>query len=316
MTDEEKARLAEEAAFAQGANDVLGIQPTAPAASESQPGTTPAATQESSNAAAPNSKPEEPPAAKADDAEGKDTNKPEDWSWTKDKFEQFNSSIEERLKSLPIVDQAAVKAQLDTELAKVFGKIGEVTRTLNELKSARPSRIDAAKLKTMANEWGPEFAASVAEDLSQAIVSDPGQSPEELEALITKHASKAVEERVKEQVEKIREEIDIVNGQRTLAAVLGRNWAQEFKGAEFESFLKTLTKERVQAFNETVDPVDYIEIHRDYKAWAAAEQAKVAAKEAERKKLEAAVTPSGDGSPPPQENEEDAFVSGFKSVRG
>lgn len=211
------------------------------------------------------------------------------------------------------------KDHVDAEVRKVFSKIGEINRTVQELaknlsagKSGR--KITAEALKRV-NEELPGLGDALAQDLSeilgstevaQAAAEAKGQvfDPEAYHAEKLAPALQAMEARIA----KVSEE-----AQTELLEFMHPDFESVLKGDDFKAWLLTLPEDRRKTVVESPRAVVAGKAITEFKTWKEA-----AAKEAAKKKsrLEGAVTPQGAGAPPSQRSQDDDadFSAGYNKA--
>lgn len=212
------------------------------------------------------------------------------------------------------------KAHVDAEVRKVFSKIGEINRTVQELaknlsagKSGR--KITAEALKRV-NEELPGLGDALAQDLSeilggtevaQAAAEAKGQvfDPEAYHTEKLAPALQAMEARIA----KVSEE-----AQTELLEYMHPDFETVLKTDEFKAWLLTLAEDRRKTVVESPRAVVAGKAITEFKEWR-----EKAAKEAAKKKsrLEGAVTPQGTSGPPGQRSQDDDadFNAGFNRAK-
>ena len=98
-----------------------------------------------------------------------------------------------------------------------------------------------------------------------------------------------------------------------LLSVMHPDWKSIPSTPEFAQWKGTLAPDELQVVNDSWDALSVGDALTKFKAWKAQT---VQAKQQRQSRLEAAVTPRGTRQPTPSMTEQDAFLAGFKSVRG
>ncbi len=212
-------------------------------------------------------------------------------------------------------------AKVDTEVRKVFSKIGEINRTVQELNkklSAGPSgrKFTAADLKRVNDEL-PGLGEALAQDLSallggadaaQAAAESKGQTfdPEAYHAEKLAPALQKMEARIAQVSEE---------AQTELLAYIHPDYEAYLKTDTFSNWLKSLPEDRRKAVVESPRAVVAAQAITDAKAWQAKAEK---AKKQSQTRLEGAITPKGAGAQPAnQQPDEDAgFRRGYKKAAG
>lgn len=221
----------------------------------------------------------------------------------------------------PMVEQARA------EIRKNFGQIGEINRTLTELKSsiaagnqsaASRKKLTAEALKRV-NEELPGLGDALAQDLAefldgpdvaaqaaaaQAKAESKGQTFDS-EAFFTSKIGPALESLEARANE--RAELRIVKS-------MHRDFDRVVASAEFGAWLVTLPTEEQTRIRESEDGFVAADAVTEFKAHR---EKQVKGKTNKQNRLEGALTPSGDKTPSSHvDNDEDAaFEKGFKSVK-
>lgn len=230
----------------------------------------------------------------------------------------FGMTEQEFKTALTQAGQGGVQANV--EVRKAFGKIGEISRTLQDLSknlSAKGGRkITVDKLKRVEAEL-PGLGAALAQDLSEALdgaeqaqaaAAEKGQQfdPEKYHNEKVAPALSAIETRLAEVTDGI---------QSSLLSFMHPGWKSYLKTDDFKNWLKTLPDARKTAVIDSPHAEDAGQAIADAKTWA--EQQKKAAKK-QQNKLEAAVGPQGTGAAPVKQqlDDEAAFRKGYNNVKG
>lgn len=186
--------------------------------------------------------------------------------------------------------------------SKVFGSLGALRQAVDALK-AQPTQQAAAPLnialKRLSQEY-PEMAESLMEDLKESLGSGVGGQqfdPDAVDRIVTQrleNTSKGYELK--------------------LLSVMHPDWKAIPASPEFEQWKGTLAPDELQVVNESWDAIAVGDTLTKFKAWKTQTSQ---AKQNRQSRLEAAATPTrGARTPTPSLTENDAFVAGWKSVRG
>lgn len=197
--------------------------------------------------------------------------------------------------------QLARVAELDEmkqQVRQAFGKIGELNAKLQQAQTAKAT-LSPGQLKRLASEF-PEMAALLEEDLGSLSVGgnqfDPSPLVNEL------HATKQQFEEAKQEQEK------------KLLSIAHRDWQTVVASDDFTLWKQTLPSEERQTLDTSWDALYIADKISEFKEWRGKAQT---SKQQKTKRLEAAVTPQGITKAGPSAiNDDDAFLAGFKAVRG
>lgn len=182
--------------------------------------------------------------------------------------------------------------------SKLFGTVGSLKQSIDAIKS-QPQPQGTVKLngalKRLSAEF-PEMAAMLSEDLTEALqgaaTGHGGVDNAEIESRF-EQSNKAMELK--------------------LLTMAHRGWEKDVRTPEFEQWKGTLPPNELQIVNDSWDAVSVSAALDKFKEW---KSATTQTKQVRQNRLEAAITPRGNRAPTPAMSEEDAFLSGFKSVRG
>lgn len=204
---------------------------------------------------------------------------------------------EEQVKDL--LTKAAEVDKLKERESKLFGTIGSLKQSIEAIKSqpqAQPAqavKLNGA-LKRLSAEF-PEMAAMLSEDLNEALQGTAGAGGVDNTLLDSRleQTSKAMELK--------------------LLSMAHRGWEKDVQTPEFAQWKGTLSPEELQIVNDSWDAVSVSAVLDKFKEW---KSAATQTKQVRQNRLEAAITPRGNKAPTPVMSENDAFLAGFKSVRG
>lgn len=211
-------------------------------------------------------------------------------------------------------------ATATAEVRKAFGKIGEITRTLQQLQqnlSAPKGRKITAEALKRVNEELPGLGAALAQDLqeilggadqAQATAEAKGQQfdPDKYHTEKVAPALENIETRLAEAQDEM---------QNSLLTFMHPDWQSYLKTDGFKNWLQTLPEDQRTAVRTSPHASVAGKAITDAKAWN--EQQKKAAKR-KNDRLEAAVTPKGTNAAPAQSqpSEEESLRRGYHKAKG
>ena len=199
---------------------------------------------------------------------------------------------EEQIKELVSTVEALKQRE-----SKIFGSMGSLKQSIDSLRSTPQTQalnLSPDKFKRLSADY-PELAALLAEDLNGMSVASPS-NPEQFD------------ERIKTSVDQTTKAFE-----QKLLAVQHRDWKTVVASEDFVGWKETLPADEKEALDASWDAEfigEKISAYKDWKAKA------VQSKQTNQKRLEAAITPKGNASGKPNLSETDAFLAGFKAVRG
>lgn len=202
---------------------------------------------------------------------------------------------EELRKKLERIDELDKLKERD---AKVFGTLGSLKQSIDAIKSQPQPQtkmnISKDSLKRLSTEY-PELAEALAGDLSDAMVSqsfDSSQVDKVVDARMEK-ASKDYESK--------------------LLTVMHPDWKSVVRTDEFATWRNTLSAEDQHDLDNSWDAISLGERFTAFKQW---KSKSAQTQQSKQQRLEAAITPKGGALPTSKQSDEDAFLAGFKAVRG
>lgn len=211
-----------------------------------------------------------------------------------------------------------LETRFNEEIQKVYGKFGELNRAIQNLQRGNSPRAIKGALKKLRDEF-PDVAEVLEEDLSgifPAAPADAGTAGTEGQGTETPRPDD-IDARVKtavdEAVARVREE----TGKRLLT-FMHPKWETDVKTKPFLEFMQQLPEADRVKYGDSDDPVVAAECFTKFYDWKKAKESKPSSKPNPRhqERLESAITPSGEGAPPPNAlDDEAAFVAGFKEIR-
>lgn len=211
---------------------------------------------------------------------------------------------EEQVKDLLL--KAGRFDELNGQVRKVFGRLGEFNQALQTLQQPRQVSLDKEKLKRLSEKF-PELAEDLASDLSEALAGVTSQQAQP--AFDPAMLDRFVSERLAIQEDAINKKLEVKWLTRQ-----HKDWKELASSQEFELWKQNVLPEQERVFLDDTWDAEFIsEKLSEFKNWR--DQANQT-KEKKQKRLEAAVAPRG-GSSPGQttQSEDEAFTSGFKAVR-
>lgn len=202
-----------------------------------------------------------------------------------------------------------LKAETETRVRQVFGKLGELNSLVQQLQKSRSEstgvKLDPSKLTRLNTEF-PEMAQMLAADLAEALAASPaGQAsvdPAQVDQLVSSRLSD-LEEKLQHQME-----------MRWLSRT-HKDWQSVVGSSDFRLWKdNVLAKDEAARLDESWDAEFIGGKLSEFKDWKEKSTRTATNKQ---KRLEAALTPQGAGaSGPTAMTEEDAFLAGWKAVRG
>lgn len=210
---------------------------------------------------------------------------------------------EEEVKAL-IAKVPEIEKMTSTEIRKVFGRIGEMNREMQELKNSIGKggslKLDATKLKRL-NEEYPEIAQILAEDLSEALVGTGAESQPaaDVQEIINQRVAEATAQTQREMMSQ-------------LLTVYHKDWATVVQTQEFQGWVGTLPKDEQQKISSSWDAIYLGDKLSEYKTWLASKKKVIQQKE---ERLKNAITPKGAQQKPRPAamTEEDGFNAVFQN---
>jgi hypothetical protein len=200
---------------------------------------------------------------------------------------------EEQIKELVSTVEALKQRE-----SKIFGSMGSLKQSIDSLKStpqqSQALALSPDKFKRLSADY-PELAALLAEDLNGMSVAGQPNSDQ-------------FEQRLKTSVEETTKAFET-----KLLTVQHRDWKTVVASEDFVGWKETLPADEKEALDASWDAEfigEKISAYKDWKAKASQ------SKQTNQKRLEAAITPKGNASGKPNLSETDAFLAGFKAVRG
>ena len=183
--------------------------------------------------------------------------------------------------------------------SKVFGTLGNLKQSIEAIRSqpaTQATRVNLeGKLSRLEAEF-PEMAALLREDLSEAFDSAPqGSGSVDIEKIIG--------ERLAEREKTL---------EMRLVGMRHKDWREVVKTPEFDQWKGTLPPDELESLGESWNADEIADGLDRFKIWR---DASVEKRQNRQQKLQAAITPKG-GRQATTSTETDAFLAGFKSVRG
>lgn len=209
----------------------------------------------------------------------------------------------------------SLETRLNDEIRNLHGKFGDLNGRLQKLQPSQTQRkVEAAALKRLSQEFGPELAEAIAADLSEILSAAPAPATEEKP---NANPTSGTDTTTAEDVQK---RIDIAVAQvrgateKRLLTVLHHDYEAIAKKPEFGEFMQSLPEADRNRYMHSDDAFVAAEAFTKFKAWKPATAQKTTTTKQAR--LENAITPTGDGSPPAATlDDEAAFVAGYKEAR-
>lgn len=205
-----------------------------------------------------------------------------------------------------------VETKMANEIRKLHGKIGEISGLIKQIQTAKPTyegrKITASALKKISADY-PDLAEALAEDLTSVYAPE---KPPEPKGLSQEQQEARFNERLEQAKSKLQSEF-----QEELLTVRHKDWRKIVPpGApqhdEFKSWWYSLPEEKRRQYDSPKAEIT-AEALDEFKAIS---EKKKKVKETKDKRLEAAITPKGDGAPTKSTiPDEDALERGFRKVR-
>lgn len=213
-------------------------------------------------------------------------------------------------------------AAWETEVRKVFSKVGEINRTVQELSKAIAAgsnkstrKITAEQLKRVSEEL-PGLGEALAQDLA-GIFGDTEVATKQAEATAAAQgkpfdADAFFAEKIGPALETVKAQAN-ESAQTELLEYMHPGYSATLKTPEFNTWLQSLPAARQKEVVESPRAVVAGKAIAEFKDWHAKAQK---AQERNKTRLEGAITPKGGGSPPgqPTQDDEADFASGFKKA--
>lgn len=195
--------------------------------------------------------------------------------------------------------------ELGSQVQKIFGRLGAFNDTLNTLKqrSSNGVQLSPGKFKRLGQEF-PELAEMLSADLSEAIGSNAGGAsfdPKQIDDLVSSRLS------VKEQEIQRQMEARWLTKQH-------RDWQGVVASADFNLWKDNILPQQDRQQLENSWDADFISDKLTaFKDWKASQTAKPNTQGNRQKRLESAVLPQGKTSTTTPMDEEDAYLSAWKT---
>lgn len=197
-----------------------------------------------------------------------------------------------------LLEQAGEVGKMREREAKVFGTLGSLKQAIDQLR-AQPQPQAAprlnAQLKRLSAEF-PEMAAMLQEDLSEALAGAPAPPSQDVERMLDERLDRSSR-----------------YYETKLLSVMHPDWRTLPAHPEFLQWKGTLAPDELQVVHDSWDAIAVGQTLEKFKAWRAQVHK---TKLSRQSRLESAMTPKGTRQMAPSTTDEDAFVAGFKSVRG
>jgi hypothetical protein len=169
----------------------------------------------------------------------------------------------------------------DQQIRKIHGKLGELNQQLLKLQggSTAKLRINPEKLKRLSEEFDPDFARNLAEDLSEAI-EGMGVGDNDFD------------EKLAQATETIKQSLS-ADFSVQLLDITHRNWRQDIKSPEFADWKGTLSAQELDVVDNSQNPVEAADMLTRFKEWRAEKNTN---KQRNNQRLASAITPVSKGS--------------------
>lgn len=210
---------------------------------------------------------------------------------------------EDQLKEL--LEKAAEVDKLREQQAKVFGSLGSLKQSIDQLRNQpRPTatavQVTKEKLKRL-SETFPEMAEMIAEDLNGVLAGGAPASvdPAQFEEL--------VEQKLSTKLQQTQQQFEA-----RVLSVMHPDWKTVVPSPEFNQWKQSLPEEVREELDSSWDAEFIGSKLSEFKDW---KSKTAASQQAKQRRLEAAIAPRGSAQPPAQ-SDDDAFIAGFKQARG
>lgn len=192
--------------------------------------------------------------------------------------ENQEQSIDEARAQLQAMLDALPKDKEATEqqIRKIHGKLGEMNQRLQQIGSPTKLKINPEKLTRISSDFDPEFAKSIAEDLSEALEFAQGGDTTQLVAEVEARLTNQFEQKM----------------QVNLLTVMHKDWRSIQASPEFAEFVSKLPEEEQQEINSTWDAVYLGDVFTKFKETQAT---KVQTQQKSTQRLANAIIPKGQG---------------------
>lgn len=219
-----------------------------------------------------------------------------------------------------------IERNVQSQLQKITGKMGEFNRTIQELRqmqaSGRPADQSAARqiasdMLTRTRSVFPEMADAIAEDLNKifaAPVQQKDDATKQPQGLTQEQVAQFTQARISEATGQMQRQYEL-----KLLTLQHPDWQKVASTPDFRLWADTLPAEDKDKLFGSEDAVYVSEKLGAYKAFRKQQTDKSATRtEQSRRRLEQAVTPTSGAtqSRAPAQTEEDAFLAGFARTRG
>jgi hypothetical protein len=204
------------------------------------------------------------------------------------------------LAKLPKIDE--VENMTASEMRKVYGKLGEFNRTLQELQKAsaehKPSvKLTSTSFKRLSEEY-PEIAEILAADFNDSGVSGGSNDVSQLEPLVTQRVAQVQDQLQKEM-------------QTNLLTIQHRDYLSVVQSDDFKVWMQTIPAEDQEKIGNTWDAMYLGEKISSFKEWR---DKKTESSMNRKQRLERAITPKGLQQKAQQAalSEQDGFMAAFR----
>ena len=200
--------------------------------------------------------------------------------------------------------QAEIKAylvqidDLKSQLRTVHGRYGDLNSRLSQMQQPGAPREVTAEMFEDLNSEFPELAAGIAKGLSKLPMGSQAQAPVDLAPM---------EQRFNQELDRIQKQSEL-----KLLSMRHRDWQTIRNSDDFRLWEGTLPEPERNELENSWDSLYIADQFDRFKTWRSKAQE---VKQTKNKRLEAATTPRGVSSTPPTVNDDDAFMSGYKSIR-
>jgi hypothetical protein len=193
---------------------------------------------------------------------------------------------------------------------RVFGKFGEVQRTIKQMQESgiggQRMTLTADKLKRL-SEFDPEFAEAIAADLSEILYQTGPAQPDQAPQQDPDAMHRAVESRVSEATDQLAKQFEA-----KLLSIKHPDWQDVARSPDFDMWKSTLDQQTQHDLTNAWDASFIASKLDEFKTW----KGRSSKRQTNQRRLEQAITPNGAQGLPDGQTDDDAFLSGFNSMRG
>jgi len=216
---------------------------------------------------------------------------------------ELEKAAEEKAEAMLNARTAAIEQKHAAELRRIYGMIGEIKGKQMEAAKATGKKLTPEALKRIRQNYGEDLARDLSEDLNEATAPPP--EPPVDRSQIEREVLAKLGPQFQSVMAKREQEV-----QNEIMSAIHEDWDKVLQSPDFKKWWFALPEDKRTQFDSpkatvAAKAITEFKAQRD-KAMKAAQ--------ANKTRLEAAVTPRGAAPPQTQMTDEDAFVAGFNSV--